>query len=233
MNLRSLIFQDSEGDKSPKKEEKVEKAVSFPTESQNSTPIVPDFSTTQKAQAIENLQNLADSCQPHIESVMELYEKGFDNLNLEGYDFYEYFKAVLSGGVDNPPVYEMAFNIGKGFDPTVTKEKLLTHADYYIQEIEKVYQNYVEKGNQRSNAITNEKNSENEKLKSEVSIIEGQIESLKQQLEQKNMALRMIDSKFAPELKDIECKLLANSTAKNKLMDSINKVVNGIKTNIK
>ena len=83
--------------------------------------------------------NKFPSCDPYIEDVIEIYDNGFNALNMSGYDFYEFYKAIVASGDTSPIVYKMAFNMGKSMDPSLTKEKLITQSDFYLGEIDKVH----------------------------------------------------------------------------------------------
>ncbi len=172
------------------------------------------------------------SCEPYMGQVMELYETGFDSLNKEGYDFYEYFKAILKGGVDNPLIYDMAFQMAKGMDKTVTKERLLGDSDFYIQELDKVFSNYVAAGKSKKDETIHLKKVESEKLTKEVSEIDKEISRLTSEKRVKEEALQSIDKKYDPTVQEIDCKLLANQTARDTLVGSIKKVKEGLTTNV-
>lgn len=172
------------------------------------------------------------SCEPHLEKIMALYEQGFDGLNLDGYDFYEYYKAVSKSGIDNSAMYDMAFTMAKAMDSSVTKTTLLKQSDYYLDEITKVHKHYDESGQAKSNETLNSKNSEEQALTKELSDIDSQIYSLQQLKKSKEGELREIDNKYSPIITEIKCKLMANDIARDTIVKSILKVVNGVKQNI-
>ncbi len=74
--------------------------------------------------------------------VLAVYEKGFDSLNQDGYDFFELYKSVMAVGADNPQSYQMAFAMGKSIKPDLSKSFLLEKAKVYVSEIEKVHAKY-------------------------------------------------------------------------------------------
>ncbi len=61
----------------------------------------------------------------HLQKAIAAYQAGFDSLNQNGYDFYEFYQAVTSAGADNPQVVQMAFTMAKSMDKSITKDKLL------------------------------------------------------------------------------------------------------------
>jgi hypothetical protein len=168
----------------------------------------------------------------HLNAAIEIYEKGFDSLNLEGFDFYEFFKSVSQGGLDNPQVYSMAFTMGKVMDKTITKEKLISQADFYVNEITKVYNDNVTKGNARLTTVVNSKENENKNLSNELINLRQQLDALMVQIEDRENKLKAIDSKYQPQIEDIQGRLIANTMAKDKIVSTIEQVKNGININI-
>ena len=110
-----------------------------------------------------------------LENVIEMYEAGFESLNLPGYDFYEFFKAIKSVGSNDPGVYKMAMTMASSVDSKVTKTSLLDGADFYIKEINNVHQQYQTKGNSKREEIQNNQQSQKKILTSEISDLEKQI----------------------------------------------------------
>lgn len=174
----------------------------------------------------------ATNCEPHMEAVMALYEKGFEGLNKPGIDFFEYLKSVISAGIDNAQAYPMAFNMLKGLDSTITKDSLLLQSKFYVDEINKVHQGYLQGGDSKKMQIEKEKTGETEKLKTDLQLLKQQFESIQTQIQSKEMLLTNIDAKYNPELENIACKMAANDMAKDKILGTINKVASGLSTNL-
>lgn len=194
---------------------------SFPTE----TPNIPTTPTTFASPV--NVSN------EHLEKAIELYEKGFDSLNQDGFDFYEFFQSVSQGGMNNPQVYTMAYAMGMAMDKTISKEKLMSQADFYIAEITKVYDENVAKGNGKKDSLLKQKESENQTLANELTMFQQQLEALQIQITDRQSKLQAIDGKYQPQLDEVQSKLNANSIAKNKVIEAIEAVKSGININIK
>lgn len=180
-----------------------------------------DSSITKKNKtAIEN---------PFIDEILEVYENGFNSLNIEGFDFFEMYKSVISVGVINPQSYHMAFTMGKTIKSDLTKELLLEKSEFYLDEIDKVYQKYDATGRSRKNdldmAITRDKVN----LSKRISDLDEQILELQKELEKKKKELSQIDITNVIQYNEIQMKIEANDFAKKKIIDSINIVVAGIK----
>jgi len=169
----------------------------------------------------------------HLEKALEIYQKGFDSLNQAGYDFYEFYQAVVHGGIDNPQIYSMAYAMGYGMDKTISKDKLLQQADFYLSEIRKVYSDNVAKGNSKKESLLAQKSSENQALSSELDLMRQQMEALKLQIQDRENKLSAIDGKYSPMISDVESKLSANEAANAQIVQTIQQVKNGIFNNLK
>jgi hypothetical protein len=127
----------------------------------------------------------------------------------------------------------MAFGMGTAMDKTITKDKLLMQSDFYITEINKVYNDYVVKGNGKRQEVINQKNHENESLLGELNLMRQQLEQLQIQISDRENKLSVIDSKYGPILNEVDSKIAANDLAKQKIVGSIEQVKNGIINNLK
>jgi hypothetical protein len=169
----------------------------------------------------------------YIEKALDVYEKGFESLNQPGFDFYEFFQSVALGGSNNPQVYVMAFQMAYGMDKSITKDKLVQQADFYLTEIDKVYQEYVGKGNGKKQELLTLKDNENKNLVSELDSMKQQLAALQIQIEDRQRKLGEIDTKYGPQLSEIENKISANNIANQKIVESIQHVKTGIISNLK
>ena len=169
----------------------------------------------------------------HLKATLELYQKGFDSLNQPGYDFYEFYQAIMQAGVTNPQVYQMALTMASAMDKTITKDKLVQQSEFYVAEINKVYNDYNSKGVAKKQDLLAQKQHENESLVNELSLLRQQMEAIKTQIADKENKLSVIDVKYAPMISEVDSKIGANEMAKNQIVQSIEQVKNGIINNIK
>lgn len=189
-------------------------------------------SATQAAAPVVALNNQASS--EHINQFVEMYTRGFDGLNQPSYDFYEFYKAIVdSGGIDNPQMYVMAMAMGTSMDKGNTKARLLSQADFYVNEINKVYNQYVATGNSKRQDLITQKASEAQSLESELTNLRGQLEAIENQIKSKEGNLSTIDGKYTPLIGELDSKLKANDFAKDTIVASIQKVKSGITNNLK
>lgn len=169
----------------------------------------------------------------YLNKALELYQKGFDSLNQPGFDFYEFYQSVASGGIDNPAVYAMAFQMASAMDKSISKTSLVQQADFYLAEIQKVYEDFLSKGQAKRQEVEGLKANENQSLTNELNDMRHQLEALQTQIEDRTRKLSLIDSKYNPQLSEIDSKLAANTTAKDRILNSIQTVKQGINNNIK
>lgn len=174
-----------------------------------------------------------DESNPYLERILAVYDNGFTKLNQPGYDFFEFFKAVSKSGIDNPQVYVMALDMGQSMDANVSKDSLLNQADYYIGEINKVYNGFNSDGQSKMSELSTRKSSESQSLSSEIGSLKSQLENLQNLIQSKQSSLNEIDGKYQPEIEQLSLKLSANSIVKDKFVSTINKVKNNISNNLK
>lgn len=178
--------------------------------------------------------------QATLTEVLAVYEKGIDSINMPGYDFYEFYKAVSSIANAGEQVYSMAFQMAKSMDDNITPKKLVVDADFYISKINEVHSQYSSQGQQKLNSLDTKKNEEKNKLMQEiehstqrVTQLRNQLQSLESEINQKRITLSTVDGKYSPQESDIRQKLLANDNARQISVMKLTTVKEGIQKNIK
>ncbi len=170
----------------------------------------------------------SNSNNPFLNEILDVYQKGFEGLNADGFDFFEMYKSVSAVGVTNPQSYQMAFTMGKTINPNLTKDFLIEKAKHYLAEIDKVHSKYDATGNAKkqdlNSKIVNEKNA----LTKAISDLELKITELQKELNQKKIDLEKVDLINKEDFSEIELKIEANNIAKQKIVESINTVLTGI-----
>lgn len=233
MGFKDLFFvsdgEEKKNETKPADTQQVFKS-KFPSSGHNEPKNEEIKTETVTVEALAAITPENPACAPHLDKIMKLYEDGFEGLNMEGYDFFEYFKMVVEAGINNGAVYNMAFTMGKSMG--ATKESLLSQAQYYIDEINKVHKHYVDNGTTKKESALKFKAEEELSLTNELTQINNEIARLTSLKSQKEAALASIDAKHSPQITEIECKLMANDMARERILGTINTVVNGIKTNI-
>jgi hypothetical protein len=187
------------------------------------------FNQTSSVQA----QPSGQLSQELVAKFFEAYENAFNELNQPGYDFFEFFQAIINGDINNAQFYNMAFAMGKGMDKTITKEKLLSQSDYYITELTKLYDKNVNDGTQKKADAIKQKENENQSLSNELNSLRQQFSEIQMKIKEKESSLSLIDSKYQPKIEKYDASLMANDFAKNKILSTIETVKQGISNNLK
>lgn len=176
-----------------------------------------------------------------VKEVMQVYEKGLDSINMPGYDFYEFYRTIVATGINSgEQVYNMAFQMAKGLDSTVTAAKLLTDAEFYISKLNEVHSQYSSQGQQKLTTIQNNKGTDKSKLTSEIEAANRRISDLKNELQtleasirSKQDALTKVDNTYVPQEQTVKEKLQANDLAHAESIGRLNRVKDGIKQFVK
>lgn len=203
-------------------------------DNQNSVSVVPQEESVSLnvnnkfPDRIVETYNLNSSTNPFLNEVFEVYDKGFESLNVPGFDFFELYKSVLAVGVTNPQSYQMAFTMGKTINSDLTKEFLLEKASFYITEIEKVYEKYNIVGKTKKEELDNNITKEKYNLSKSITELEATIQGLQNEVEAKKLELQKMDPANKKDLTEIQLKIEANDLAKEKILTSINTVITGI-----
>ncbi|MCF6131503.1 hypothetical protein [Flavobacterium wongokense] len=187
---------------------------------------IPQTNKFPDAVATPNASNNLSN--PFLEEILEVYQKGFEGLNAEGFDFFEMYKSVNAVGVTNPQSYQMAFTMGKTINSNLSKEFLLDKSKYYLSEIEKVYEKYNITGNSKKSDLNHKITQEKKDLSKNIEDLGAQIAQLQKDLESKKLELDRIDTNNAQEFSELQLKIEANNLAKQRIQDSINLVITGI-----
>ena len=202
----------------------------------------PVISATTGANSINNspATSVPGIDAPLLNEVISVYEKGIDSINMPGYDFYEFYKAISSIPQAGEQTYMMAFQMAKSMDNNISPTKLTKDAEFYISKINEVHNQYVSQGQSKLNAFENQKNQEKNKLLQEIekgtqqiSALKNQLQALESEINQKRLSLSGVDNTYATEENEIRQKLLANDHARNISVSKLTLVKEGIQKNIK
>ena len=112
-NWKSLFIKETESEAAAKKETKKDSTESYSFPISDTTPVMPaSNSGTTPPPAID----------PGVQEVLNVYESGLDSINMPGYDFYEFYKAITSIGHANENTYQLAYQMAKSLDKTITTQ---------------------------------------------------------------------------------------------------------------
>lgn len=172
---------------------------------------------------------------PVVEEVIGVYESGLESINMPGYDFYEFYKAISSTGHANEHTYQIAYQMAKSLDKTITVQKLMNDAEFYISKINEVHGQYVSQGQAKLRSLEEKKSADKGQLQGEIdrgstriSQLRAELQQLEAEVNQKKNTLSRIDEGFAPQEKSVRDKLIANDTARRASIDKLNAIKEGI-----
>lgn len=170
-----------------------------------------------------------------LDEVLSVYESGLDSINMPGYDFYEFYKSVAATGQITEQSYNMAFMMAKTLDKTLTPQKLTGDAEFYISKINEVHSQYVAQGQKKLNALQEQKNSEKNKLTTDIdaatvriSQLRNELQQLESDINQKRGALSKIEEGYFPEEKAVRDKMIANDAARQASVTKLTTIKEGI-----
>lgn len=168
-------------------------------------------------------------CQKEVSIVLQGYKEEFSKMNKAGYDFYEFFNAIMAtNSQDNLEAYKMAFHMATSMDPGLTPQKLAEQANDYTKHIISLHDSVNEDGNKKLNKVISEKEQEVKSIIERKNYLVQEIQKMQNELNALNESEGGIDKKYVEILGDIDCKLKANTIAKNDFVESINKVRDNI-----
>lgn len=180
------------------------------------------------------------SYSPAVAEVIKVYEDGLESINMPGYDFFEFYKAVSAGGHHGSQMYNMAFQMASALDKTITPEKLVSDAEFYISKINEVHSQYAGQGQAKLSEIHDKKAAEKSKLSNEIdhstqriAQLRVELQNLENEVKQKRQALSKIDEGYVQQESAIREKMAANDTARSRSIDKLNTVKTGISNFIK
>lgn len=221
-SLKKLIFEDSPEPPAPVPQAPAAAAdpVLKPTENVTKNP------QTNLTQNTSDLP-VTDVKQMKVK-VLEILEK----INEQGIDFFEVWNAAAEMGTVDAVSIKAAFTSLKYVDKTLNKDKLIRTGQNYATELKKVIDKETSQKQQQKETIeqslVNEKNS----LTQEVQTIEKNIEELKEKLNARQKDLKDINSKYEPQLRDIDHKIAIGNTAVTEVVADIQNAIHIIETNI-
>ncbi len=227
-NWKSL-FVNEEENSNEKQVKPSSSTTSFPKETKTTSSKFPEQAKQKGSTPLNSATKVNNSI---LGTIVDMYESGFESLNMPGYDFYEFFKAIKAVGSNDAAVYKMAMTMAQSVDSKVDKASLIEGAGFYISEIEKVHKQYATKGNAKREQIQGNQLKQKESLTKEISALEKQIMQLQTKVSEKKIQLESADSSLLSEVADIEQKIVANDMAKSKILETITAVVDGIKNNL-
>lgn len=157
-----------------------------------------------------------------VDKFVEIYGTNLDKANQPGFDFYEFYQSILNtNNIEDDNMYAMAFSMGRAIEKTLTKDKLISSADFYIGDINKNYKVFLTTGNDKIAELSKQKNSELETLNKDLDILNKELIEITKKINDKQSLIQNLDTKFNPLIQEVEDKLVANDLVKNKIINNM------------
>lgn len=172
--------------------------------------------------------NHVNNCDVEVKQVVEQYEAHLEKVNLDGYDFYEFYKSVMSIGIDNVSAYPIIFKTAQTIYSDLTAQKITETGQYYIQEITKAFVEFDTLCSEKLQKLEEQKASEKEFAQLKLNEINSKIQTLQAEYNETINELNSVDSKYIVETERVKCLSFANNTVKGNLEQTINKVISNI-----
>lgn len=218
-SLKKLIFEDTE--------EPAPNAVpaASPEPAKSPTTAVPDPAAQSFATPVSAAPT--DVKQMKVK-VLEILEK----INQPGLDFFEVWNAAAELGGVNATSVKAAFTSLKYVDKSLDKAKLISSAESYVEELRKIIDKESSQKQQQKENLQQNQVTEKASLTDEIAQLEENIKTLQAKLAASQKALKEINNKYEPLLKDIDDKIAIGQTAVNEVITDIRNTINIIETNI-
>jgi hypothetical protein len=175
-----------------------------------------------------------------MNEVLSVYEKGIESINMPGYDFFEFYKAISSIPNAGDQAYQMAFQMAKSMDSTLTPAKLMGDAEFYVSKINEVHNQYGMQGQEKLNRVMTDREHEKKLLNSDIDSalqkiteLRNQIQTLEATVNEKRSKLSGVDAIYQPKEASIRAVLTANDNAHQTSIQRLVAVRDGILRSLK
>ena len=157
--------------------------------------------------------------------VLEILER----INEPGIDFFEVWNAAAEMGSVDPNSIKAAFTSLKYVDKTLDKNKLLTTGEKYAAELKIIIDKESGDKQQQKESIEQELVKEKARLSEEIALMEQNIIELQEKVSLRQGELKGINSKYVPQLDQIDQKIAIGHTAVSEVIADINNALSIIK----
>lgn len=154
-----------------------------------------------------------------------------EKINDPGMDFFEVWNAAEEMGGVNPTNIKAAMTSLKFADATLTKEKVISTGDNYVKKLTDIYSTEEKRKLQEKQTLEQAKTQEAKTLQTEVDNLEDQIKNLKTQQEGKKTELNQINSKYDPQINQVETRIQQGKIAISNLIKKMENVLLIVKSN--
>ncbi|RAJ37507.1 hypothetical protein [Pedobacter cryoconitis] len=221
-SLKKLIFEDS--------------PEPFVPESKQA--VAPPVTETKKGESVTNnpqtnlTQNTSDLPPTDVKQMKLKVLEILERINEPGLDFFEVWNAAAEMGSVDAGSIKAAFTSLKYVDKTLDKDKLVRTGQNYAAGLQRVIDKETSQKQLQKENIEQNQVAEKASLTAEIQRLEQNMEELREKLGSRQKELKEINSKYEPQLKDIDAKIAVGNTAVAEVITDIKNALNIIQTNI-
>ena len=157
--------------------------------------------------------------------VLEILER----INEPGIDFFEVWNAAAEMGSVDANSIKAAFTSLRYVDKTLDKNKLLSTGEKYAAELKIIIDKESGDKQRQKESIEQELVKEKARLSEEIALMEQNIIELQEKVSLRQGELKGINSKYVPQLEQIDQKIAIGHTAVSEVIADINNALSIIK----
>lgn len=152
--------------------------------------------------------------------------------NEQGVDFFEVWNAAAAMGKVEENTLKAAFTSLKFVDSSLSKEKLVATGTNYANKLKETITKESEQKQDEKRRTEQDRTMEIANLNSEIKALTENISKLQDDLQKKQIALRQVNEKYEPKIKEIEQKIAIGNAAVDEVITEINNALHMIKQSI-
>jgi len=155
-----------------------------------------------------------------------------ESLNQPGCDFFEVWNAAIEMGGANSTNIRAAYTSLKFADKTLSRDKLITTGEYYVNSLQKVLDTETIKRQQEKDKLLDHKEKEKNTLATEITQLEQQLAAIQQALADKTSQREGINQKYEPQVAAINEKIAGGKQSVNGVLVEMQQVMSIIQKEI-
>jgi vacuolar-type H+-ATPase subunit I/STV1 len=220
-SLKKLIFEDSPEPAGPDQAP----AISTPAETKVAENVTKNPQTNLT-------QNTSDLPAPDVKQMKVKVLEILERINEPGIDFFEVWNAAAEMGSVDVNSVKAAFTSLRYVDKTLTKDKLLLTGGKYAAELKNIIDKETSDKQSQKQYIEQSLVKEKASLTEDIAAMEKSILDLQEKLSNRQKELKEINSKYTPELEQIDQKIAIGNTAVTEVITDIKNALTIIEKNI-
>ncbi len=168
-----------------------------------------------------------------MNKVLATYSKGFEALNIPGFDLFEFYDGIKAAGATDQSGYKMAFAFACSSNPSLTVDYLLQTGEQYITQINQKKDEFKKNGKAKKTQLLTQQKQEQKTLTDDIAKFDKQIAKLEKERDQKRLNLNNIDQKYLTQLNEVSMTIAASDTVSGTITSELRTTLNRINQHLK